>query len=261
MSMSGLRHYLSEIRSYPLLSRDEERAVGMKLTGHMNEATRRMVVSNLRFVAKIAVEYKDRGIPVEDLIGEGNIGLIEAAIRFDAARGVRFTTYAAWWIKKAIRSALVNGASSIRIPVHRLRKEASGASGDGLLPSRDPRFRTQSLGDPVGPRPGRCAGDLLADAGRPDPEEEALRRDRLRLLIRIWPMLSARERAVVAGRFGLAGERALTLREMGALLGLTRERVRQIEKEAIAKLRKEVRTLLRPCTDPPRIPRSRCRAA
>jgi len=259
MSLIGLRHYLGEIRTYPLLTREEEQEVGRNLTGTMDDAARRMVVSNLRFVAKIAAHYRDMGVALEDLIGEGNLGLMQAAMRFDPSLGFKFTTYASWWIKKSIRAALQRGASQIRVPAYRLRKHGNGE--DGVLASGDPRRRTRSLSDPVGSGPVPCMGDLLAETGYPDPEEAALRRDRVRVLLRIWPKLDARERMIVAGRFGLMNEKAQTLRELGGKLGLTRERVRQIEKEAIAKLRKELEPLLGLRSVPPPALRARRRAA
>jgi RNA polymerase sigma factor (sigma-70 family) len=251
--------YLEEIRAYPLLDQEEEAAIGRRISGAMNEAAARLVESNLRFVAKIAREYQSLGMPLEDLLGEGNLGLIHAAKRFDPAKGHRFITYASWWIRKMILVALARHLSPVRVPNYQRRKMASqraeaeasqerrAAGAPGPVP--DPRLlhcRAVSLDDPIGPNGRRTFVEALSEERSVDPESELIRKESLAHVTQLLSSLNTRERAVLSRRFGLSNAGEETLKDLGSDLGLTRERVRQIEKEAIVKLRLRFNLAARP---------------
>lgn len=217
---------------------------------------------NLAFVIKIAAEYRGKGLPFEDLLAEGNLGLLEAARRFDPRRGARFITYAVWWIRKAILAALSDQTHQVRVPRYQMRKakrireaEARLAAVLGRSPSREEvashlgvspsdieeslqaRRKGPSLDAPAGPD-GTPIGDLMAGVETPSPERDLLAHEQDRLLAAAIESLSRRERDVILQRFGLRGRREKTLKEVGEAMGLTRERIRQIELHAKRKLRK-----------------------
>jgi len=231
--VTALERYLGEIRALPPLGREEEAAIGRMIAGRLDEAAHRLVLSNLRFVTQIAFEYRDRGLPLEDLISEGNMGLLEAAVRFDPHRGIRFITYAAWWVRKAIRIAIERHGSTVRIPSYQYRK----AAGADTAPPPAARCRTVSLDEPSAGDGSPAPADTLPDPRRIDPESEASRREHIRLLVRLWRHLDPREQEVLILRYGLSGDAQRTLGQVGADLGLSRERVRQIQSGAIGKLR------------------------
>ncbi|HEV8334906.1 MAG TPA: RNA polymerase sigma factor RpoD/SigA [Candidatus Polarisedimenticolia bacterium] len=226
-----------------------------------------LVRSHLFFVVRVAKQYRHRGLPLEDLVSEGNLGLIEAARRFDPDRGVRFISWSVWWIRKAMRSALDRHSSLVRVPDHLLRdlRVVEGAArklserlarradrGEiaretGLPPSAVERLQViggsdASLEESAGFREGRTLADRLSADSRTDPEQLFLRGQERALVSGALFRLAEKERRVVALRFGLDGEEALTLKETGHRLGLSHERVRQIESCAKARL---LRILLR----------------
>jgi RNA polymerase primary sigma factor len=247
-------------RAARLLSADEERALAAALAGGDPDARDRLVGSNLGLVVTIARQYLGRGLELDDLAGEGNLGLIRAAEGFDPAFGTRFSTYAAYWIRQAIRAALTDTAAPIRLPAHMVAllskwRRAERALSDG--PGGPPAFErvAAELGlteaqrvlvrRALDSRRFHAGGDdqgegsrLAASAwGGPDPGSEAERCDEARgLRARMAVRLDAREREILTLRFGLGGGGPLTLKEVGRRLGITREWVRKIERRAVALL-------------------------
>ncbi len=253
--------YLREISHIPLLTREEELELAKRVAAGDQAAARRMVEANLRLVVMIARRYRNRGLPLADLIAEGNLGLIHAVEKFRWDRGTRFSTYATWWIRQAIARALANQARLIRLPVHveallgkyRRAKEAltqrlgrvpevAEIAAELGVPVKDVQGLEEigrapvSLETPVGEGEGVLA-DLVAD--QMDPGAAALAamlRDHAELR-EILDTLSPTERAVVTERFGLGSAAPMTLAAIGRRMGVTRERVRQIEAGALRKLR------------------------
>lgn len=252
---SQVGRYFAEIRDYPLLSRDDEIRLGRDIAKGFDESVERLVVSNLRFVVKIAMEYKHMGLPLEDLMNEGNIGLIKAAHRYDHTKGFKFITYASWWIRKSIIDALLS-QRLVRIPHYQLKKyNASKAKLDAehvrhAESEETPADCSSCEQEPKNPiRPvlslngsgeggdGHEMIDRLVDGLAEDPEDASIRSLCLARLDGGLAVLEPRERMVLALRFGLEDRREATLKEVGTSMGLSKERVRQIQVEAIQKLR------------------------
>jgi RNA polymerase primary sigma factor len=259
-SRENLRVYLKEIGRIPLLTREQEGELARRVRAGDAGAKARLTESNLRLVVQIARRYLNRGLPLPDLIEEGNIGLLRAVEKFDGDRGTRFSTYATWWIRQAIVRALANQARTIRLPVHvglllaryqreqqRLTQEleraptleeiaaAMGTTVDRLEELEEIRQQPVSLETPIGE--GGRVSDLIADPSA-DPLDALVSLFRERAdLVSVLDDLAANERTVLRRRFGLEGDPPEKLEAIGQRLGLTRERIRQIEGAGLRKLR------------------------
>lgn len=255
------RIYLNEIGISPLLTADEEVSLGRRMQRGDEAARQRMIESNLRLVVKIARRYLNRGLPLLDLIEEGNLGLIHAVGKFDPERGFRFSTYATWWIRQTIERAIMNQSRTVRLPIHvikeinvclraayKLRQTSSSAPSAADIASKVDRDvadveRLLALHERVtigsgGPDEERGILDTLPAARASEPASCA-QRDAVSALLDRWlGKLDEKQRAVVERRFGLHGQRRLTLEQIGNDIGVTRERVRQIQLEALRNLRR-----------------------
>jgi RNA polymerase sigma factor (sigma-70 family) len=262
-SRANLAVYLREISRIPLLTREQEAELARRARADDEAAKSRFIESNLRLVVQIARRYLNRGLPLPDLIEEGNLGLLRAVEKFEPERGLRFSTYATWWIRQAIVRALANQARTIRVPVHvglllaRYQREQQRLMQElGRSPTREElakalnttveqieeleEVRQQqplSLDAPVGHDEGGRLADFVPDpAGDPSATLTELFRERADL-VSVLDDLAANERTVLRRRFGLEGDSPETLEAIGRRLGLTRERVRQIESAGLRKLR------------------------
>jgi len=260
---SVLSQYFSEIRGYPLLTKDEEKHLARGIQRGSREALHELVESNLSFVAKVAAEYRSLGLPFEDLLNEGNVGLIEAAQRFDATKDTKFISYAIWWIRKSILKALSEQSHTVRLPYSQMKKVKEIRKADralrktlGRKPTREEISRhldksvakidrvlqhtahEVSLDEPMGEEQDTSLADCLVDADRPSAEVRLLDTELTHGVGEVFRALNVQQQAVIAHRFGLNGEPPLTLQETGERMGLSRERVRQIECQAKERMRK-----------------------
>lgn len=261
-SLDATQLYLNEIGFSPLLSPDEEVYFARLARKGDAAGRKRMIESNLRLVVKIARRYLNRGLTLLDLIEEGNLGLIRAVEKFDPERGFRFSTYATWWIRQTIERAIMNQTRTIRLPIHvvkelnvylraarelaqKLDHEPTPEDIAELLekPVADVKKmlalneRVTSIDMPVGHSSDKSLLDTIADDRANDPSD-VLQNEDLKLGIDRWlDELSEKQREVVARRFGLRGYETSTLEDVGREIGLTRERVRQIQVESLRRLR------------------------
>lgn len=254
-----LEDYLREIREDALLTPAEEASLAEAIRGGDTEARSRLIRANLRLVVKIARDFEGRGLSMDDLVGEGNLGLIRAAQEFDPSFGTRFSTYASHWIKQAIRHALITTTATIRLPAHmvglltRWRRAERGFLREyGYSPNREQiavllglsdskRWMVEQALQTLRLLPGGGSDDepqRLEEAtdNRETPEAPLESLDERRQLLSRLDRLDARERSILEYRFGLNGEAPMTLKEVGRRLGVTREWVRKIEVRAVRKL-------------------------
>jgi len=264
----ALGAYLKEIGEIPLLTRADEQRLGKRIKKGDRAAREQMIRANLRLVVKIAQDYAGLGLPLLDLISEGNIGLMKGVERFDPNRGTKFSTYGAWWIKQAVRRALANQSKTIRLPVHLVDKLAKMrriavqlfdelgreptdeelAKEIGVTPQRVAQLRRismrpTSLNAMVGDEADAELGDLIADETAVMPGRDLESRNLLKELRSVLHVLDERERAILSLRFPLSDETPPTLEQIGKRFKVTRERIRQIQNVALKKLRKALETL------------------
>ena len=256
--LDATRMYLSEIGFSPLLTAQEEVYYARRVLQGDASARNRMVESNLRLVVKIARRYMNRGLSLLDLIEEGNLGLIHAVEKFDPERGFRFSTYATWWIRQTIERALMNQTRTIRLPIHIIKEingylrsarhlaqtldheptaediaQALGCSAAEVKRMLQLNERVASVDTPIGKDEDRSLLDAIPDDNNPDPSQ-LLQDSDLNEKLDLWlDQLNDKQRIVVKRRFGLGGQEKATLEQVGNEIGVTRERVRQIQIDAL----------------------------
>jgi RNA polymerase nonessential primary-like sigma factor len=261
--LDATRLYLREIEYSPLLTAEEEVYYSRLSRKGVESARKKMIECNLRLVVKIARRYMNRGLALLDLIEEGNLGLIRAVEKFDPEKGFRFSTYATWWIRQTVERALMNQTRTIRLPIHVIKElnvylraarkleqtmeheptpeeiaalvDRPVANVEKMLGLRD---RVTSVDVPVGKENDRPLLEIIPDTNNPEPSN-LLQDEDVMANLEMWlNQLEEKQRQVVVRRFGLHGHERTTLEEVGAELGVTRERVRQIQMDALRQLRK-----------------------
>ena len=262
-SESSLKLYLREISKTPLLTPQEELDLSKLIKMGDQAARTRMINANLRLVVKIAQDYANYGMPVMDLISEGNIGLMKAVERFDPEKGGKLSTYAAWWIKQSIKRALANQSKTIRLPVHMVDKIAKmrriaviltealgreptdeeladevGLPHRKLAMLRQASMRPTSLDAPINEGEATEYGEIISDERATSPLDALADKNLHGQLDGLLSVLDERERRIIDERFGLNGRKALTLEEVGVEFGVTRERIRQLQNSALMKMRR-----------------------
>ncbi len=260
--------YLREVGATQLLTPKEEIALAKRIKKGDADAREHMIKANLRLVVKIAREYENYGLPLLDLINEGNIGLMKAVERFDPKKGAKLSTYASWWIKQSIRRALSDQSKTIRLPVHvgdkllqmrraeaKLHDELGRAPTDeelgeetGIPAKRVTQYRKASiqpasLDAPIGDDDSNSVSEIVADENAESPYEELEGKTNSAMIYDLLPTLDAREQEILRQRFGLDGNDEETLEVIGEKFGVTRERIRQIQELALAKLRRKIEKL------------------
>ena len=261
-NLDATQLYLGEIGFSPLLTAEEEVYFARRSLKGCEASRKRMIVSNLRLVVKIARRYNNRGLALLDLIEEGNLGLIRAVEKFDPERGFRFSTYATWWIRQTIERAIMNQTRTIRLPIHvvkelnvylRASRELSQKldhepTAEEIAAALDKPVedvtkmlrlneRITSVDTPIGGENDKALLDIIADEKESGPEESLQDSDIKTNIVTWLQELNPKQREVLARRFGLMGYEPSTLEDVGAEIGLTRERVRQIQVEALRRLR------------------------
>jgi RNA polymerase primary sigma factor len=262
-SDSGLNRYLQEIGRIPLLTPQQEVELAGKIKNGDAAARERMINANLRLVVTIARDYVNLGLPLLDLISEGNIGLTKAVERFDPTKGAKLSTYAMWWIKQSIKRALANQGKTIRLPVHLVDKVAKvrrvslqmseelgreptddelgeeiGIDGEKVARLKSLGIRPASIDGPIGDDDSTEFGEVIGDEEAQTPFELLRDKNLLDEMDGLLDALDKREQKIISQRFGLDGGRPKTLEDVGKNFGVTRERIRQLQNIALAKLRR-----------------------
>ncbi len=262
----SLQRYLKEVSQYPLISPQREIELSVLIKKGNKEAIAEMTRANLRLVIKIAREYANLGLPLLDLISEGNIGLVKAVKRFDPSKGGKMSTYGSWWIKQAIKRALANQGKTIRLPIHLIDKiakirrvsdsmsealgreatndeiaEEIGINAAKVAQLKEVACRPTSLDAPLGEDNDMEFSETICDQNAADPFDNLREKDMYDQLSDLLENLDERERAIISNRFGLDGEDPITLEEVGAKMGVTRERIRQLQNSALNKMRRAFR--------------------
>jgi len=257
-----MKLYMQNIGQYQLVTPGEEVELAAEIADGSDDARNKLIRSNLRLVVKIAHDFKGLGLPLLDLISEGNIGLMRAVEKFDPTKGAKLSSYAAWWIKQSMRRALANQARTIRIPVQSASKISKIQAARVKLSEdfgRDPtdaeiaeevnltertvtglrlgKTTTISLNDPIQHGEDGEFRDIIPDEKTTSPDEIVQDEEILSHMLELVNRLDEREQAILKLRFGLSGERPRTLEEVSQTIGRTRERVRQIQNQALEKLR------------------------
>jgi RNA polymerase primary sigma factor len=263
---SSTRQYLKEISKTALLTPEEESALAERIQNGDEKARSQMIQANLRLVVKIANDYTGYGLPLSDLISEGNLGLMRAVGRFDPNRGAKLSSYASWWIKQSIKRALANQGKTVRLPAHMLDKlskvrristsmtEALGreptdeelSEETGVPVGKLARLRRVSQGStsldaPVNEDKGVLFADVIGDESAVDPFEALDWKNLHDELDGMLDVLDERESRIIGARFGLEGVTPMTLEEVGREFGVSRERIRQVQTTALAKMRSVLR--------------------
>jgi len=259
----GLKRYLQEIGQFPLLTRQQEVELAGKIEKGDAAARERMINANLRLVVTIARDYANLGLPLLDLISEGNIGLTKAVERFDPNKGAKLSTYAMWWIKQSIKRALANQSKTIRVPVHLADKiakvrrvsiqmseelgreptdeelsEEIGIDSDKVARLKSVGIRPASLDAPIADNDSTEFAEVIGDDEAQTPFELLRDKNLLGEVDGLLEVLDSREKKIISQRFGLDGGEPKTLEDVGKDFGITRERIRQLQNIALAKLRR-----------------------
>ena len=258
----SLDQYLRDISAYPLISREEEAELARRIRVSDQEALDKLVRSNLRFVVSVAKKYQNQGVSLSDLINEGNLGLIRAAHKFDETKGIKFISYAVWWIRQAILQALAEQSRIVRVPLNRagalhrigkranallqeLGREATNAEiAEGMEITEEEVAKTMSISQthlsldaPMSPGEDNRLLDYLPDTQSSTPDEDLIEKGLTQSVHEALRGLKERESKILSLYFGLDGSDPMTLEQIGAVLNITRERVRQIKEKALSRLR------------------------
>ncbi len=264
--LDPMKQYMEELSRVPLITKEQEAALAEQIhSGDQklhDEACQALLLSNLRLVVKIAHDFKGLGLPLLDLISEGNLGLARAVEKFNPKLGAKFSSYAAWWVKQAMRRAISNQSGTIRIPVQSLSKmgkikyaalelkerlgrnptdeeiaQELGLTEQSVMALRLSDIKTISISSPIKDGEDGSIGDLISDSNAERPDEIIGEQETFERLISLVKQLDERERTIIVARFGLDGKPPRTLDEVSSKLGRTRERVRQIQNQALNKLK------------------------
>lgn len=258
----SLDQYLREISRYPLITREEEAVLAVRIRNGDHGGMEKLVRSNLRFVVSVAKKYQNQGVALSDLINEGNLGLIRAAHKFDETKGIKFISYAVWWVRQAILQALAEQSRIVRVPLNRAgtlhrigrrsaallqelgRQPTVDEIAEGMDISREEVAKTMSislahlsLDAPMSPGEDNRLMDYLPDTQTPGPDDNTFEKALCESIHKVLKELKEREARILRLYFGLDDQEAMTLEEIGGLMGITRERVRQIKEKALARLR------------------------
>ena len=264
----ALKVYLNEIGQVPLLTPEQEIVLAAQYKSGDESARQTMIAANLRLVVKIARDYEHLGLPILDLISEGNIGLVKAVERFDPSKGGKLSTYGCWWIKQSIKRALANQSKTIRLPVHLVDKiskmrratnrlqeilgreatdeeiaEEIGAPAHKVTSWRNISVRPASLDAPIGDLSQSSFAEIIEDEKASTPYRQLEEKTVARMIRDLMDDLTERESFILTCRYGLDGDGEKTLEQVGQKFGITRERVRQIQNSALAKMRLVLRDL------------------